>query len=270
MLRRSRLLRAVLALVALYALVSLLLALFANAMLFRPPRPSYRDDSRIFKLRTADGVRISARYLPNPRAKYTLLYSHGKREDLGSLEPFLLRLHDWGYAVLAYDYEGYGTSEGRPTEEHCYADLDAAYDYLTKVQHVPPWHLLLFGYSLGTGPTVDLAARQKVGGVILDSAYTSTGRVLTRMRVLPFDHFDNLGKISHVSSPILFVHRRDDGVVPHSQGKALSRVARARRVCFWVAHGGHEGIYDDARYGERLKEFCRFMEESPRGAGSRR
>ena len=170
--------RAVVFAAGLYVVASLVLWLLADMLLFHPPRPGYHDGPDIIKLRTADGARISARYRPNPQAKYTLLFSHGKHEDLATLEPFLNRLHDWGYAVLAYDYHGYGTSEGRPSEKNAYRDLDAAYDYLTREQHLPPAHVLLFGHSLGTGPSVDLAAHREIGGVILDSPYTSAGRVL--------------------------------------------------------------------------------------------
>ena len=259
---RSRLLRILLVSAAAYVLASALLALFANAFLFRPPRPGYRDDHRIIKLRTAHGARISARYLPNSQAKYTLIYSHGKNEDLGELEPFLQRLHDWGYAVLAYDYEGYGTSEGKPSEQHAYADLDAAYDYLTKEQRVPPARIILFGHSLGTGPTVDLATRREVGGVILDSAYTSAGRVLTRVRVLPFDRFNNLAKLDRLYYPTLFIHRRDDRVVPFRQGECLYRAANAPKQCLWIARGGHEAIYkqDDPVYRQKLADYCRSLE----------
>ncbi len=84
-----------------------------------------------------------------------------------------------------------------------------------------PAHLLVFGYSFGSGPTVDLAARRKVGGVVLDSAYMSPTRVLTRVKVLPFDHFDNLSKLPHVSSPILFIHHKDDRVIAFWHGEAL-------------------------------------------------
>lgn len=262
---RSRLLRALLVLAAVYLLGSLLLAVFANTLMFRPPPPGYRDGGDTIKLRTSDGAHISARYLPNPTAKYTVLFSHGKRDDLATVAPFLQRLHDWGYAVLAYDYHGYGTSEGKPSEENAYRDIAAAYDYLTAEQHLAPARIIPLGHSLGTGPTVDLATRRPAAGVILDSPYTSAGRVLTWVRMLPFDRFDNLRKIARVSSPLLFLHRKDDRVVPFRQGLTLYQAARSPKQCYWVERGGHEAIYrdDGPAYRQRLAGFCRLVEDLP-------
>jgi alpha/beta superfamily hydrolase len=39
-------------------------------------------------------------------------------------------LQQAGFAVLAYDYRGYGTSEGIPSEAGAYKDIEAAYTYL--------------------------------------------------------------------------------------------------------------------------------------------
>src|SRR5262249_28492413 len=100
-------------------------------MIFVPPPATYADHGEVRKLRTADGLRISAVYLPSPSATYTLLVSHGNAEDLGTLAPHLVRLRALGFAVFAYDYRGYGTSEGTPSERGAYADIDAAYADLT-------------------------------------------------------------------------------------------------------------------------------------------
>jgi alpha-beta hydrolase superfamily lysophospholipase len=61
-----------------------------------------------------------------------LLYIHGNAEDLGDIRPLLQRLHSWGFNVFAYDYRGYGTSDGTPGEQNAYQDADAAYTYLTQ------------------------------------------------------------------------------------------------------------------------------------------
>src|SRR5205823_9422955 len=101
-------------------------------MIFLPPPASYGDDGRGVSLTTADGVRITAIHLANEHAEYTILYNHGNAEDLGLIAPTLARLRDWGFAVFAYDYRGYGTSQGTASERGAYKDIDAAYDHLTR------------------------------------------------------------------------------------------------------------------------------------------
>src|SRR5574342_467910 len=118
-------------------------------MIFLPPAPSYPDMPDVIRLATASGERIAAVYLPNPRATYTMLFSHGNAEDLGGIRPLLPVLQDLGFSVLAYDYRGYGLSEGQPSERNVYADIDAAYDYLTRDARVQPGRLILYGRSLG-------------------------------------------------------------------------------------------------------------------------
>ena len=81
---------------------------------------------------------IAAAYLPNPEARYTLLYSHGNGEDMGDDLPILEEYRRAGFAVFAYDYNGYGASGGRPSEAAVYRDVEAAFDFLTGTLQVPP------------------------------------------------------------------------------------------------------------------------------------
>ena len=99
-----------------YAGLCLYACAAAGRMIFQPQPSSYSDGPDILKLTTADGETISAVHLPNADAEFTVLHSHGNAEDLGDILPFLRALHAKGYAVLAYDYRGYGTSEGKPSE----------------------------------------------------------------------------------------------------------------------------------------------------------
>jgi abhydrolase domain-containing protein 17 len=82
----------------------------ADSMMFLPQPVSYKDTKDILKLPVTASEQISAIYLPNPQAKYTLLYIHGNAEDLGDVQPMLDRLHGLGFSVFAYDYRGFGLS----------------------------------------------------------------------------------------------------------------------------------------------------------------
>src|SRR3954471_12003772 len=131
-------------------LALVLVGLFlSDKLIFQPQRSSYKDDSNVIKLRSADGKSISAIYLPNPAAKFTVLYSHGNAEDIGDLRPWLEQFQAAGFAVFAYDYHGYGTSEGVTSEKNVYADADAAYAYLTGILHIAPQKIISYGRSVG-------------------------------------------------------------------------------------------------------------------------
>ena len=121
----------------------------ADSMIFLPQLASYQDDGSILKLPVSQDETISALYLPNPKSTYILLYIHGNAEDLGDIRPQLERFHRWGYSVFAYDYRGYGTSDGKPSEKRAYQDAETAYQYLTEQLKIPGDRIIVYGRSVG-------------------------------------------------------------------------------------------------------------------------
>jgi hypothetical protein len=222
-------------------LLLLTVASFPNGLLFHPP--GHRNElANQVKLDSADGNTITGQFMANPSAAYVLLYSYGNGEELFVMQEFLLALRAHGWAVMGYDYPGYGTSTGSPSEAGCDAAIDAAYAWLIQEKHIPPARIVLYGHSLGSGPSVDLASRQTVGGLILDGAYTSIFRVVTHYRILPWDMFNNLAKISSVHVPLLSLHGTDDHVVPFWHGHALYDAYTGPKQHLWVTGGGHGNL----------------------------
>lgn len=258
-----RLLRVMLYLLVGFYLVFVGVAVFlSDRMIFLPQPSSYHDDARITKLHTPGGKTISAMYLPNPQAKFTILYSHGNAEDIGDLAPLFQELHDAGFAVMGYDYEGYGTSEGIPGEKATYQDIAAAYRFLTEEQRVPPARIIIFGRSVGSGPAIDLASREPVGGLIVQSGFTSAFRVLTRVPLVPFDRFRNLDKIKQVRCPVLVMHGRKDGVIPFYMGERLFAAAPEPKWSVWAPNAGHNDFEWMARdqYLPAIHDFANHLQ----------
>src|SRR5205085_2083103 len=115
-------------LVLVYAALLIFAVFLSDGVIFQPHTSAYQDTPEVLKLTTANGNRISAFYLPNVSARFTLLVSHGNAEDLGDARYWLEDLRRAGFAVFAYDYEGYGTSQGKSSERRVYQDVEAAYD----------------------------------------------------------------------------------------------------------------------------------------------
>lgn len=246
-----------------YAFLCFYAVFFSDRMIFQPPAAGYQDTSEIIKLSSANGMKISAVHFPNPQAQYTILYSHGNAEDLGYIWSVLREIRDSGFAVFAYDYQGYGTSQGKPSEYNVYRDIEAAYGYLTEQLRVPPKRIILYGRSLGGGPAVDLASRQPVGGLVVESSFVSAFRVLTRIPLLPFDRFVNVDKIGKVRSPVLVIHGKVDRVVPFWHGEQLFATAKQPKVNFWVDRAGHNDLMDVAgdRIAENLRKFVKMLSQ---------
>ena len=243
--------------------------LFGSDRLIFPRGPSsYKDTSEFIKLGTANGNKITALYLRNPSATFTLLVSHGNAEDLGDTSDWLEELSNVGFNVFCYDYEGYGTSEGTPSERRVYQDERAAYNYLLTRLKTPPNRVIAFGKSLGSGPAVHLAAREPIAGLILQSAFTSTFRVLTRIAILPFDKFPNYKDIQRVHCPVLVVHGTADRVVAFWHGQELYALAHGPKSCLWVDGADHNDLEEVAgqRYTNALRAFAMSLENRAIGS----
>jgi fermentation-respiration switch protein FrsA (DUF1100 family) len=248
--------RMLLIIAALYVGFALFAYFLSDSMIFLPHPSSYRDSPEILKITTADGKKISAVYLANPAAKFTLLVSHGNAEDLGDDRDWLENLRHAGFNVFAYDYEGYGTSEGKATEKTVYEDEAAAYEFLAVNLKTAPDSIIIFGRSVGTGPAAYIAARRPSAGLILQSPFVSAFRVLTRIPLLPFDKFPNYKFIRHVHSPVLIMHSHGDSVIAFWHGQKMFDLANAPKQSFWAQNADHNEMDLVNGYDEAIQSFA--------------
>ncbi|HLX63301.1 MAG TPA: alpha/beta fold hydrolase [Planctomycetota bacterium] len=257
--RWRRVLRGVLRIaVTLYAGLFLFALFFSNSVIFAPPPSTYQDAPDILKLTTRDGTKISAIYLPNAKAEFTILYSHGNAEDIGEMLPELRIMGAMGYSILAYDYHGYGTSGGKASEDATYQDIDAGYKYLTETRGIAPGKIIVMGHSLGGGPSTDLASREPVGGLILESTFATAFRVLTYLPILPFDKFESVNKLAKVKCPVLIIHGDRDATVPlYHAGRLFANANEPKRLIV-VNGAGHMDVVSKAgvEYEKWFREFA--------------
>jgi abhydrolase domain-containing protein 17 len=229
-----------------YVVIATFLYFRGDSLIFMPQKSAYRDTKEILKIPVGRSEKISAIYLTNPQAEYTLLYNHGNASDLGYVRPLLNQFQDWGFNVFAYDYRGYGTSDGQPSENNAYQDAAAAYKYLNQNLKIPSQKIIIYGQSLGGGVATDLAVKNPAAGLVLESTFTSVARVLAPVPFLPFDKFTNLDKLHRVSCPVLVMHGDGDNVVPFQHGKALFAAAAEPKLSLWVPGAGHNDLNDIA------------------------
>ncbi|KAI7749218.1 hypothetical protein M8C21_004502 [Ambrosia artemisiifolia] len=162
-----------------------------------------------------------------------------------------------------YDYSGYGASTGKPSEVNTYYDIEAVYNCLKDNYGIKQEDIILYGQSVGSGPTLHLAARlQRLRGVVLHSAILSGIRVLYNVKMtLWFDIFKNIDKIQKVSCPILVIHGTNDDIVDFSHGKRLWELAKEKYDPLWVQGGGHCNLETYPEYIRHLRKFVSAMEK---------
>ena len=225
-----------------YAGVGIITYFFADKLIFQPPPIVYRDNDSFLKLVTPNGEKISAKFFKNPSAEFTILFSHGNAEEIVGSTPFFEELRGAGFNVFAYDYRGYGLSEGTPSEQNSYEDAETAYNYLINELKIAPEKIIIHGRSLGGAVAIDMASRKKCAGLIAESSFVSAFRVLTHYGIFPFDEFQNLAKIKNVNCPVLFIHGKKDEIVPFWHGEELFSEVVEPKFSLWIDEAKHNNV----------------------------
>jgi hypothetical protein len=251
--------------------VLLVLVLLENWLVYQPTRarvrwqPPPNERVRDVELRLTDGTRIHAWWCPTKGWQPddgAVLFSHGNAGNLSDRGWEVPRWQEGPLrqAVLLFDYPGYGQSSGRPSEAGCCAAADAAYDWLTQVQQVPPDRVILYGESLGGGVAVDLGSRRPHRALVLTRSFTSLPDVAARLypwvpvRRLMRNRFDNLGKIDRCPGPIFIAHGTADELVPCAQGERLFAAAREPKQFLPLEGHGHNDPLPH-EFDDLLKQF---------------
>ncbi|CAM6022887.1 unnamed protein product [Sphagnum balticum] len=224
-----------------------------------------REDVDVMRLPTKRGTEIVALYVKHPTANLTLLYSHGNAADLGQMHELFVELSvHLRINVLGYDYSGYGASTGKPSEPNTYADIEAAYNCLERTYGVQEENVVLYGQSVGSGPTLDLATRKPhLRGVVLHSPILSGLRVMYPVkRTYWFDIYKNIDKIGLVTCPVLVMHGTADEVVDWSHGKQLYELSKEKYEPLWLKGGGHCNLELYPEYIKHLRKYLQTLERS--------
>jgi fermentation-respiration switch protein FrsA (DUF1100 family) len=193
-------------------------------------------------LTTADGVRLHAWWVPAPAARRSVLFLHGNAGNISHRLDKLAILVGLDASVLLLDYRGYGRSEGTPDEAGTYRDADAAYAWLRA--RVPPETIVAYGESLGGPIATDLASRQPLAGLVLESAPSSIlGVAQYHYPLLPVSWFlsvryDALARMPDVRAPVLILHSPRDEIVPFAMAEQLYAAAPGRKRLVHL-DGGH-------------------------------
>lgn len=202
---------------------------FPMKELFTDPKTADLPYENIY-FKAPDGVLLHGWFIPKDHSRFTVIFCHGNAGNISHRIDKISILHGLGLSVFVFDYRGYGKSKGSPNERGLYNDAQAAYSYLVNERGVKPEKIILYGESIGAAVAVDLAAKKKVKGLIVEEAFTSI-REMAHMAfpMVPYfifsSRFDSLSKIGRLACHKLFIHSVDDEIVPFSMGMRLFEAA---------------------------------------------
>ena len=200
-------------------------------------------------VRTSDGERLRAWWIPREQPLANVVFFHGNGGNLSLWSPVFAELHRQGYAVLAWDYRGYGSSTGRPGEGGLYRDADAIVGLVKERglarSGVP---LVYWGRSLGATVAAYAASVRAPDGVVLEAGFPSARALFERnpvMLVLSFFssyRFPTAEWMERVTAPALVLHGTDDSVIPYRMGERLYEGLRGPKRFHAIPGGDHNDL----------------------------
>ena len=197
-------------------------------------------------LTTADGEKVILWHVPARPGRPVVLYFHGNGDYLAG---FFGRFRDLiadGTGIVALSYRGYAGSSGQPSEQGLLQDAAAAYAFTAARYRADK--IVAWGFSLGTGVAVALAAEQPVGKLILEAPYTSIVDVAASafwfapVRLLLQDQFRSDARIARIRVPLLVMHGALDPAIPVAFGERLFALANEPKRFVLLARGGHNDL----------------------------
>jgi uncharacterized protein len=230
---------------------------FSATLLYHPPQ-DFRTapaaaglpEAEEVVLTTQDGEKVIAWYVPPRDGKRVVVFFHGNGDTLALRVPRLRAVIADGTGLVALSFRGYAGSSGHPTEQGLIFDALAAYDFAAS--RFAPERVVVWGFSLGTGPPVALASQRPIGKLILEAPYTSTADVAASdlpfipVRLLMTDQFHSDERIGKVHAPLLVMHGGHDPGINIRFGRRLFDLANEPKRFVEFPDGGH---FDLDNYG---------------------
>lgn len=243
-----------------------------DRLMYYPPK-KLGFEPRQIDFRSGDGTKLVAWYFPpvgKVKPKGTIIQFHGNAENISSHYTSLVWLTKLGYALFAFDYRGYGGSEGEPSPEGVYKDGMAALDKAWELR--VGRRFIVFGQSLGGAIAArafdDFGHRGETSLVVLDSTFSSYKRVARRVlashwvtwvlsplaHVLVSDRFSSEEALGRLRTRLLVIHDQRDPAVPFACGEEVfAEAVNASKKEFWKLSDGRH-IEALAPYNLELRE----------------
>jgi fermentation-respiration switch protein FrsA (DUF1100 family) len=197
-------------------------------------------------LATADSEKVIVWHVPARPGHAVVIYFPGNGDFLAALAGHFRSITADGTGLVALSYRGYAGSSGRPSEQGLLRDAAAAYAFAAARYSAE--RIVLWGFSLGSGVAVAMAADRPVGKIILEAPYTSMADVagslfwFAPVRWLMRDPFHSDRRIARVTAPLLVMHGARDATIPIRFGERLFALAREPKQFVRFPEGGHDDL----------------------------
>jgi pimeloyl-ACP methyl ester carboxylesterase len=222
--------------------------------------PSVAYQPLRFDAATTGTPRLSGWWIPaGSPTQRTILFLHDGSGSLSSAVPTLDLLHNAGVNIFAFDYRGFGQSDGpHPNEARMAEDAAAALVYLVDTRHIPKQQIVAYGEGLGAPLAAHLANSQTLPAMILANpdpdaflrAVSGKKSVLLPMKLLVRERFDlQTGLLDQKTAKLLLANDKDERI---GAIQAVYRAAAGARMT--VTFGSNSNV-------PYVQAITRFLDE---------
>jgi fermentation-respiration switch protein FrsA (DUF1100 family) len=174
-----------------------------------------------------------------------VLFIHGNRHNITKFTEHYALFRELGLSFFAFDYPGYGLSEGTPSEPALYASTRAAFNYLTSQRNLSEQDILVYGCSLGGAVASELIQHVRPAALITESTFTNSTEIAQHLYpYLPLwlitpTRFRNDVRFPRLTVPTMMIHGDADRVVPVRMAHDLFSTLRVPKQLSIVEGANH-------------------------------
>jgi uncharacterized protein len=260
-----------------FAILFVMFRWFEHSQVYHPTRQleaSPRGLGRPFedvRFKASDGVELNGWLFQansnSPRSNLVFLVCHGNGGNISHRLGLCSELLETGVSVFVFDYRGYGQSQGRPSEAGTYRDAQAAQAWLWQ-KGFRSESIIAYGESLGGGIVSELALRETVGAIGLQSTFTSIPDIGAELfpwlpvRWFSTIKYDTHARLPRIKVPVLVMHSRADDLVRFQHAERNFAAANEPKI-FSELRGQHnDPVWEQSEFHRAIEKLLQIMEKT--------
>lgn len=267
--KRRRFFRVIKIVILLYVTIGIALYYFQEKILLHPK--AYSEDYAYnfnipFKevnipINKSENFNI-VQFLPgDSMPKGIVLYFHGNMRNINHYAPFAEKLTKLGYEVWMPDYPGFGKTTGVLTEKKLYEQ--ALFAYKLANTKFKADSIIIYGRSFGSGIASQLATVVDCRRLILETPYYSIPALFSYyVPLYPTAYMSKFKLpvneyVKEVTVPVTIFHGTDDGIIPYSVTKKLTKSLKPADEFITIENGEHNNLSEFKLFQHKLDSLLR-------------
>ena len=241
--------------------------------IFFPRKSRAESDDKDLLIQVEKEIKVGVRFFLKSKTYDNILFFHGNAEIAQEYDYLAQIYNKFEFNLIVADYRGYGISNGNPSKDNLHNDSLIIFDRVKDILFDDGFKNKLFvmGRSLGSASAWEICRMREndVDGCIIESGF-ATESFIFKLFSIPenssslkiSDGFGNLEKIKSFLKPVLFIHSKEDHIVPFEQAEMAYKCSKSElKKIFVVESTNHNNIISTigTLYFKKIKEFTELI-----------